>query len=77
MKNIKPCPYCGAEVEVVRMPDRGLEKTYRIQCKRCHALVARGLTFENESKEDGLERIRQYEAEQSRIFFRKDLENGN
>ena len=60
MKNIKPCPYCGGEVEVVRLPDYKGEKTYRIQCMKCRALVARGTGFADETQEDSEERIRQY-----------------
>lgn len=74
MKDVRPCPYCGGEVEVVRVKDKETlvtkgnkkekvtEKQYRIECKRCKALVAKGTKFPNESKHDGESRIRDYEA---------------
>ena len=79
MKNIRPCPYCEGEVEVVRVPDlvtytyktdketgkkekvEHKEKQYRIECKRCRALVAKGTKFDKETIEEGRERIKQYE----------------
>ena len=63
MKNVRPCPYCGGEVEVVRMADRPKtkEKTYRIECRHCHALVARGYGFPIETISEAEERIRDYE----------------
>jgi hypothetical protein len=65
MSDIRPCPYCGGEVEVVRL-NRKKEKdepVYRISCRRCKALVARGTKFEKETDEEGRERIKQYEDE--------------
>ena len=62
MLNVNPCPYCGGEVEVVRLANKGRERMYRIQCYKCHALVARGKKFEKETTEQGEERIKQYEA---------------
>lgn len=61
MKGVRPCPYCGGEVEVVRLKDLKGERTYRIQCYRCRKVVGRGLGFPNEKKEEALERIQQYE----------------
>ena len=63
MQGVKPCP-CGGEVEVIKLNRKPTdeEQYYRIECKRCHALVARGIHFPKESYEDGMERIRQYEA---------------
>lgn len=86
MLNIRPCPYCGGEVEVVRIPDivtytyktdkktgkkekiEHREKQYRIECKHCRTLVAKGTKFEKETKAEGLERIKQYEAETEKRF---------
>lgn len=63
MKNIKPCPYCGGEVEVVRLANdkKTHRKMYRIECWRCRRTVGRGLGFPIESDEEANERIRQYE----------------
>lgn len=74
MKDIRPCPYCGGEVEVVRL-NRKLPKdnpTYRIQCRNCKMLVARGTKFEKETKAEGKERIKQYEAETAKRFAKTD-----
>ena len=63
MLNVRPCPYCGGEVDVVRL-NRKKEKdepTYRISCRNCKALVARGTKFDKETIEEGRERIKQYE----------------
>jgi uncharacterized Zn finger protein len=62
MKELNPCPYCGGNVEVIKLVKREKEKKapYRIECKKCHALVARGFKFEKESEEKGKERIKQY-----------------
>ena len=67
MENIRPCPYCGGEVEVVRLKDKITdkkihEKQYRIWCLRCKQSVGRGIKFPDEKDEDGAERIKQYEA---------------
>lgn len=63
MKNVKPCPYCGGEVEVVKLVKRENEKKapYRIQCYECRALVARGFGFPIETLSEGEERIKDYE----------------
>ena len=65
MENIRPCPYCGGEVEVVKLIKRENEtqQPYRIQCYRCHATVARGIGYSGETPTEAKERIRQYEAE--------------
>ena len=62
MQGIRPCPYCGCEVEVVKLVKRKNEtrSPYRIECLRCRALVARGKGFPNETKAESAERIRQY-----------------
>ena len=61
MKNVRPCPYCGGEVEVVRMPDKkDKSKNYRIECMQCRRL-AYGIKFEIESEYEGKERIKEYE----------------
>ena len=70
MLGVKPCPYCDGEVEVVKLNKKHNKdaQLYRIQCQRCHALVAKGTKFECETDEQGAERIRQYEAEIKRIW---------
>lgn len=66
MEGVRPCPRCKGEVEVVRMPDKKGQKTYRIQCMRCGYTVGRGLGFEEETKQQAEERIKQYEEYISR-----------
>lgn len=71
MKNIKPCPYCDGEVEMVKLIPKLKDKTeevYRIECKRCHKVVARGLKFDIETDEEGEERIEQYKSEMVRLY---------
>lgn len=62
MIGVKPCPYCGGEVEVVKLVKRKGEKqdVFRIQCYRCKALVARGQGFPIETLSDAEDRIRDY-----------------
>ncbi len=69
MKNVLPCPYCGGEVEVIKLELTEQEKKkknlppnpYRISCYQCKALVGRGFKFPDESDENGQLRIPQYE----------------
>ena len=70
MKNILPCPYCGGEVEVVKLclRKKETEYKYRIQCMHCKASVARGFKFDKESDTDGKKRIKQYEEELKKYF---------
>ena len=70
MKNILPCPYCGGEVEVVKLPLKKTETEYkyRLSCFRCKMAVARGVKFEKETLADGLKRIKQYEQEIENTF---------
>ena len=62
MKNILPCPYCGGEVEVVKLCKKknDTEFKYRISCMHCKATVARGYKFDKETDKDGKKRIEQY-----------------
>ena len=62
MEGLKPCPYCGGEVDMVKLVKYHGEADipYRISCKNCRMLVARGFKFDKESKRDGDERIKQY-----------------
>ncbi len=64
MKGVNGCPYCGGEVEVVKLTKKKRERgeIYRIECRKCRKLVARGVKFEIESKEEGAVRIKQYKA---------------
>lgn len=70
MLGIRPCPYCGAEVEMVKLIKRKDEKRqpYRIQCKRCRALVARGEGFPVETLSDAEERIKDYNREIAKLW---------
>ena len=63
MQGIRPCPYCGGEVEVVKLNRKPGDKTdfYRIECRSCRKLVSRGTRFPYETPDDGEERIHQYE----------------
>lgn len=63
MEGLNPCPYCKGEVEIIKLCPKPKEKgpVYRIECRKCRALVARGLGYPNESKSASIERIRQYE----------------
>lgn len=75
MKGVKPCPYCGGEVEVVKLGKTAQEKKekkpqpYRIECRHCHALVARGQGFPIESLSDMEERIRDYNNYMADKFY--------
>lgn len=64
MQGIKPCPYCGGEVEVIKLRRNKTDilegDIFRIECLSCRALVARGQKFPIENKADGKERIEQY-----------------
>ena len=64
MKGIKECPYCHGEVEVIRLANdkQTGKKMYRIQCLQCNRTVGRGLGFADETKEEAMERIKQYET---------------
>ena len=70
MKNIRPCPYCGGEVEVVKLIQKKNEERqpYRIQCMRCRQLVARGEGFPIETISEAEERIKDYEREIAKIW---------
>ena len=70
MENISRCPYCGGKVEVIKLIKKPGEESqlYRLQCLRCKACVARGKKYPIETKEQGEQRIREYEAEMKRIF---------
>ena len=70
MLNILPCPYCGGEVEVVRLANKGKQKQYRIQCMKCHALTAKGTKFEKETEDQGLLRISQYEQVLEKLLYK-------
>ena len=73
MKNIKPCPYCDGEVEMVKLKN----DKYRIDCKRCHALVAKGRKFDIESVKDGEERIKEYNEVMKTLFPVPENKNEN
>ena len=69
MKDIRPCPYCGGEVEVVKLiPKVKGDEWYRIQCMRCKRTVAKGLKFDCETVDEGKERIRQYKEYIKRVW---------
>lgn len=64
MKGLHPCPYCGGEVELIKLNKKKPKdpELFRIECLRCHALTARGRGFEKESSKMAEERITQYKA---------------
>ena len=70
MENVKPCPYCHGEVEVVKLVKKKEEKLqpYRIECRHCHRLVARGQGFPIETLTEAQERIKDYEAFMRRVW---------
>lgn len=70
MLNIRPCPYCGGEVEVVKLIKKPKEERqpYRIQCMRCRQLVARGEGFPIETMSEAEERINDYNREIERLW---------
>lgn len=74
MEGVRPCPYCGGEVEVIKLSKNADERQqkkpqpYRIQCYHCHAVVARGQKFPIESVSEGEERIRQYDEYMDRVW---------
>lgn len=65
MKGVRPCPYCGGEVEVIKLEmypeEKKAKQLYRIQCYVCHATVARGRKFPIESSYYGKKRIKEYD----------------
>lgn len=62
MKNIKPCPYCGGEIEMVKLNKKNKSEAdmFRIECRKCHQIVARGQGFPIETLSEAEERIRDY-----------------
>lgn len=74
MEGVRPCPYCGGEVEVIKLSKNADERQqkkpqpYRIQCYHCHAVVARGQKFPIESVSEGEERIRQYDEYIAKVW---------
>lgn len=86
MQGIRPCPYCGGEVEMVRLNRKKANETpaYRLSCYQCRAVVARGTGFPQETDEEKNERIRQYEEEVAKKYstpsstiFRQSIEAKN
>ena len=71
MKNIRPCPYCGGEVEVIKLVKRKNEigPVYRIECMKCRKLVARGKKFDIESEDAGKKRIKEYNEVQRKLLY--------
>lgn len=73
MENVRPCPYCGGEVEVIKLRKNQDDvkknfQPYRIQCYHCHATVARGRKYPIESDREGEERIQQYQDYINRVW---------
>ena len=65
MEGIKPCPYCGGEIEMVKLirdPKKDKNDVYRIECRKCRKLVAHGQWFPIETPGEGIQRIRDYQA---------------
>ena len=70
MEGVRGCPYCHGEVEVVKLIKKKEEKLqpYRIECRHCHRLVARGQGFPIETITEAQERIKDYEAYMARVW---------
>ena len=68
MKDILPCPYCGGEVEMVKLRDKQKRNVFRINCMQCKVTVPVGIKFEKESDEDGQKRVQQYEEHIDRVW---------
>ena len=76
MEGIRPCPYCGGEVEVVKLNKKKGEKEskYRISCLHCKTTVARGYKFDKETIAEGNERIAQYNKYIENVFKKVEKE---
>ena len=35
--DLKPCPFCGGEADVIEHLFHGLDSSYGLQCKKCEA----------------------------------------
>lgn len=79
MTGVKPCPYCGGEVEVVKLRkhENDIDQPYRIECRKCHALVPRGKGFPIETYYEKEERINQYNEYIARQFAPMVYEHGS
>ena len=46
MTGMKPCPFCGSEVEIKKLPLRGYDGCYefKIQCEKCGCRVNHSIT---------------------------------
>jgi hypothetical protein len=61
MEGLNPHLKCGGEVEVIKLNEQKKGKPlYRIECRRCRALVAKGTGFPEEPERYSRERIHQY-----------------
>lgn len=71
MKGVLPCPYCDGEVEVIKLCKKDKEKKapYRIECKKCRALVARGFGFPDEPEWKSKLRLKEYSNYMNRQLY--------
>lgn len=62
MEGLKPCPYCGGEVELVKLNKKPGKPhfNYRIQCHRCKQTAIGNGGFPKETNMDAMERVQQY-----------------
>ena len=78
MTGITPCPYCGGEVEVIKLcKKKGKEKKdpYRIECRKCRALVARGFGFPDEPEAQSKLRLKEYDEYMHRYLYGEEKEH--
>lgn len=72
MIGVKGCPYCGGEVEVIRLNKKKTDEfqPYRVECKKCHRVAARSEGgFPIESSLDMKERIQDYERYMEKVWY--------
>ena len=70
MQGLKPCPYCGGEVEMVKLNKKKKSDPdfFRIDCRSCHKLVVRGIGFPCETPAEAEELIKQYKKYMKNIY---------
>ena len=76
MLGLNPCPYCGGEVELVKLNKKKPKDPdlYRVECLHCRALTAKGKGFENERPKLEEQRIDQYKQIMKEYLYGKEEE---
>ena len=86
MKGLRPCPYCGGEVEIVKLNKKKGKPypLYRLQCHQCKRVAIGNGGFPRESLIEAEERINQYNDIMSNVnnavhstIFRQSVEARN